>query len=218
MITPIPRHDDPPSRLALIDLGSNTALMSVLFGNPSEPRRLRIAEELQIITGLGRERGADGRLNPAARARVLSALSHFAGRIDAMGVPPSAVLGATTAAMREATDGKTFLTEISQQTGIDLRLIPGETEAELVALAQERSFPGRLPLLVVDIGGGSTEVALRERGRTAWKISTPIGTDVRVISTVTGASAAQAVAGRGLVVTSGWGTRGSASKGTRAGV
>ena len=93
------------TRIAVIDLGSNTALMSVLFGHPSEPRRLRIAEELQIITGLGRDRGEDGSLNPAARARVLSALSHFAGRLDAMAVPPSAVLGATTAAMREASDG-----------------------------------------------------------------------------------------------------------------
>jgi len=172
---PLRRANDPPARLALIDLGSNTALLSVLFGNEAEPRRLRIAEDLQIITGLGREKGRDGTLNPKARQRVLSALSHFATRLDAMGVPPSAVLGATTAAMREAPDGPEFLREIHASTGISLTTISGAQEAEYVASAQERSFPAALPILMIDIGGGSTEVALRERGRTAWKTSTPIG-------------------------------------------
>jgi len=172
---PLRRHDDPPPRLALIDLGSNTALMSVLFGNPSEPRRLRIAEDLQIITGLGRDKGPNGELNPAARKRVLSALGHFAGRLDAMGVPPASVLGATTAAMREAPDGPEFLTVIHETTGIALTTISGEQEAEYVASAQERSFPAALPILMIDIGGGSTEVALRQRGSTAWKTSTAIG-------------------------------------------
>lgn len=175
MTYPLRRADDPPARLGLIDLGSNTALLSVLFGAPNEPRRLRIAEELQIITGLGRDKGPGGTLNPSARRRVLSALSHFASRLDAMGVQPSAVLGATTAAMREAPDGPEFLKEIRDSTGIDLTTISGAQEAEYVASAQERSFPAALPILMIDIGGGSTEVALRERGRTAWKTSTPIG-------------------------------------------
>lgn len=169
------RPDDPPPRLALIDLGSNTALMSVLFGDPSEPRRLRIAEDLQIITGLGRDKGPGGLLNPLARKRVLNALTHFANRLDAMGVAPDSVLGATTAAIREAPDGPDFLREIHESTGIALTTISGEQEAEYVAGAQERSFPGALPILMIDIGGGSTEVALRQRGHTAWKTSTTIG-------------------------------------------
>jgi exopolyphosphatase/guanosine-5'-triphosphate,3'-diphosphate pyrophosphatase len=172
---PLRRGDDPPPRLALIDLGSNTALMSVLFGDDAEPRRLRIAEDLQIITGLGRQKGPNGELDPAARKRVLGALGHFAGRLDAMGVPPASVLAATTAAMREAPDGPEFLREIQEVTGITLTLISGEDEAEYVATAQERAFPAALPILMIDIGGGSTEVALRERGHTAWKTSTPIG-------------------------------------------
>ncbi|MEE2829430.1 MAG: hypothetical protein VX498_09590, partial [Myxococcota bacterium] len=168
MIPSALRPDAPPPRLALIDLGSNTALMTVLFGDQAEPRRLRIAEELQVITGLGRARPPDGRLNPRSRARAIQALGHFAGRLEALGIPPSAVLGATTAAVREATDGEGFLSDLKEHTGILLEVISGETEAELVALAQERSFPALLPLLVVDIGGGSTEVALRERGHTLW--------------------------------------------------
>jgi exopolyphosphatase/guanosine-5'-triphosphate,3'-diphosphate pyrophosphatase len=169
------RSDDPPSRLALIDLGSNTALMSVLFGDSLDPRRLRIAEELQIMTGLGRNKGPKGELCPEAQNRVLRALGHFAGRLDAMAVPSEAVLGATTAAMREAPDGRQFLEKIRYETGLELTVISGEQEAEYVASAQERSFPSSLPILMIDIGGGSTEVAWRERGRTAWKTSTPIG-------------------------------------------
>jgi len=169
------RSDDPPPRLALIDLGSNTALMSVLFGDSLDPRRLRIAEELQIMTGLGRNKGPKGELCPAAQDRVLRALGHFASRLDAMAVPTDSVLGATTAAMREAPDGPQFLERIRAETGLQLTVISGEEEAEYVASAQERSFPFSLPILMIDIGGGSTEVAWRERGSTAWKTSTPIG-------------------------------------------
>ena len=172
---PFGRRDDPPSRLALIDLGSNTALLSVLFGAPQEARRLRVAEELQIMTGLGRDKGPNGELDEAAKKRVLRAMGHFASRLHALGIPPSAVLGATTAAMREAPDGREFIALIRERTGIELQVISGEEEAEYVALAQEHSLPEALPILMIDIGGGSTEVALRRRGSTDWKTSTPIG-------------------------------------------
>jgi len=149
--------------------------MTVLFADPQDRRRLRIAEELHIITGLGRNPQPDGRLGEQGRARARAALRHFAARLDAMGVQGSAVLGAATAAVREASDGEDFLAEVAAETGLRLESIPGEQEAELVALAQERSFTGLLPLRIVDIGGGSTEVALRHRGQTAWKASLPVG-------------------------------------------
>ncbi len=166
---------DPPARVALIDLGTNTASMSVLFADERDRRRLRIAEDLQIITGLGRDRGADGSLSIAGRVRARVALRHFAGRLDALGVPQGAVLGAATSAVREAPDGRDFLEGVADEIGLSLAVISGDEEAAAVALAQERSFRQRLPLLVVDIGGGSTEFALRTRGRTDWAVSLPVG-------------------------------------------
>ena len=171
----IRRRGEPPPRAAAIDLGTNTALMTVLEADALDRRRLRVLEELHVVTGLGRDRGPDGGLNPVGRTRAMGALRHFATRLDALGVRPDSVVGAATAAVREARDGSAFLREVGQRVGIDLETVTGEQEAELVALAQERSFGDRLPLRVLDIGGGSTEVALRRKGRTEWKMSLPTG-------------------------------------------
>ncbi len=169
------RPGEPPPRLATIDLGSNTALMTILFADPKDRRRLEVAEELHLITGLGRDRNPDGTLNERGVGKALAALRHFTHRLDDVGVGRDAVVGATTAAVREASDGDAFLARVSAQTGLALQVIDGDREAELVATAQERSFPDRLPLRVADIGGCSTEVALRLRGQTAWKVSLPTG-------------------------------------------
>ncbi len=169
------RRGEPPPIVAAIDLGSNTALMSVLLGDEVDRRRLRVLEELHVVTGLGKNRRPDGSLALDGRSRALGALRHFATRLDVIGVRPEAVVGAATAAVREATGGSAFLDEVEATLGLTLEGITGQEEAELVALAQERSFPGRLPLRVVDFGGGSTEVALRQRGMTAWKASMPTG-------------------------------------------
>lgn len=169
------RRNEPPPRVAVIDLGTNTALMTVLFADERDRRRLRVAEELHFITGLGRDRGIDGRLAPAGKARALRALRHFGGRLDALGVGLAATAGAATAAVREAPDGPAFLDDVEALIGLRLRIVSGDEEADLVALAQERSFPGELPLRVVDIGGGSTEVAVRHRGATTSAISLRTG-------------------------------------------
>lgn len=172
----IPRGPhDPPLRVGLIDLGTNTASLSVLFASETDRRRMRLAEDLHVITGLGRARGPDGSLSAEGRRRAMVALRHFAHRLDAMGVPPDGVLAAATSATREAPDGAEFRDAVAAETGLRFTIIEGEEEAELVALAQERSFPRRVPLLVVDIGGGSTELALRRRGQTEWAMSLPTG-------------------------------------------
>lgn len=171
----IARRGEPPARVAVIDLGTNTALMTVLQADARDRRRLRVLEELHLITGLGRGRGADGHLSEAGRARATAALHHFAVRLDALGVFGDAVIGAATSAVREAPDGPAFLQLVLDTLGLPLKAISGEQEAELVALAQERSFGDRMPLRVIDIGGGSTELALRRKGRTEWKLSVPLG-------------------------------------------
>ena len=172
---PFRRSGEPPPRLAVIDLGSNTAQMTVFLADARDTRRLRVIEDLQIITGLGRDKGEDGSLTHAGRRGALRALAHFSRRLEALGVAPNAVRGATTSAVREAANGDQFLDEVEAATGIELEVVTGQREAELTALAQARSFPDRLPLVVADIGGGSTEVGLRERRSTSWVTSVPTG-------------------------------------------
>lgn len=170
------RRDGPPARLAVLDLGTNTLTVTVLFGDRNEPRRLRIAEELQFVTGLGKQRGPDGALTAAGMGRAWSALSHAANRLDALGVPTTAIRGAATAACREAPNGRAFLERVRDELGLPFRVVTGAEEARLVALAQARSFPDALPLVAVDIGGGSTEVAVvGEDGAVQWSRSIPFG-------------------------------------------
>ncbi len=214
---PFRRSGEPPPRLAVIDLGSNTAQMTVLTGDPRDTRRLRVLEELQVVTGLGRDKADDGSLADHGVRGAMRALAHFSRRLDALGVAPSAVRGATTSAVREAPNGGAFLRRVAATTGLELGVVSGAEEAELTALAQARSFPEKLPLVVADIGGGSTEVGLRERRGTAWATSMPVGSlklaaahgdDVPRLTAAVGARIAELPTARGdaLVVAAGTAT------------
>jgi exopolyphosphatase/guanosine-5'-triphosphate,3'-diphosphate pyrophosphatase len=92
-----------------------------------------------------------------------------------VGIASGDIEAATTAAVREAPNGRDFVRRVLDGTGIALRVVPGEEEADLVALAQERSFPQGEAWLVLDVGGGSTELALRTPGATRWARSLPTG-------------------------------------------
>ncbi len=170
---PSPR--EPPARCAVVDVGTNTVLLTVMVADAREPRRLTIVEDLHFVTGLGKDRNPDGGLTAAGQGRTLRALKHVATRLEALGIRPAEVLAATTAAVREAPNGRDFVRAAGRATGIELETLAGEAEAELVAIAQERSFPGLDPWLVVDVGGGSTEIALRRPRRTEWAVSLPVG-------------------------------------------
>jgi len=206
---PFRRAGEPPPRVAVIDLGSNTAQMTVLVSDARDARRLRVLEELQIITGLGRGRSDDGALGEAGRRGAMRALHHFSRRLDALGVAPSAVKGATTSAVREAPNGPAFVQRISAETGLALDVVGGDEEAELTSLAQARAFPDRLPLIVADIGGGSTEVGRRARRGTAWATSIPVGSlklaavhgdDVPALTDAAEAALSQLPEGRGAAL------------------
>ena len=82
-----------------------------------------------------------------------------------------------TSAVREAANGATLVERARREAGIELEVIEGVEEARLIQLAVIR----RLGLsdkraLLVDVGGGSTELTYLDKGRSAWAISLPIGT------------------------------------------
>jgi exopolyphosphatase/guanosine-5'-triphosphate,3'-diphosphate pyrophosphatase len=170
------RAGDAPRRCAVLDVGTNTVLMTAFERDERDGRALYVLEDLHFVTGLGRDRAPDGSLAKAGRDRALLALSHCADRLDALGIADAHVWAATTSAVREAPNGPRFVVAVGRECGIALSVISGEDEAELVALAQQRSFPDVGCMLVVDIGGGSTEIVLRRGGRTEWATSAHIGT------------------------------------------
>jgi exopolyphosphatase / guanosine-5'-triphosphate,3'-diphosphate pyrophosphatase len=160
-------------KLATFDIGSNTVLM--LAVEVGSDRRPRVLAERSRITRLGRGVDSAGRLDPDSSARTLAAIEEFASDARSLGVDK--IVAAATAALRDAADGAQFIARVRERTGVALEIIPGLEEARLSHLAVLRglAIDPRAPLLIVDIGGGSTEFIHTEAGRELQMTSLQIG-------------------------------------------
>ncbi|MFQ5356387.1 MAG: hypothetical protein ACE5DY_07885, partial [Mariprofundaceae bacterium] len=143
---------------AAIDIGSNTARLMI-----AEPSKTQLPWNIKVchthITRLGQGVHASHKLQDKAMARTLSVLAEFSELLQEHDVTQDHVLAVATAAIRESANGGDFLKRVAKETGISLCIIDGQEEARLclqgataVLLPQFRR-----DLLLVDIGGGSTE-------------------------------------------------------------
>jgi exopolyphosphatase/guanosine-5'-triphosphate,3'-diphosphate pyrophosphatase len=149
-------------RLAAIDIGTNTLLLCVA---EIAPEGLRPLVERSIIARLGEGLEASGTLRPAAIERGLGALERHLEEARAAGAVRVKAVG--TAALREARDADRFLEEAKARFGIEIEVLSGEEEARLAfeAVARTLEEGGEVAagsLMVMDIGGGSTEFVLGE--------------------------------------------------------
>lgn len=142
------------STLAAIDCGTNSTRLLVSEGTGSQRRPL---DRQAIITRLGQGVDATGRLDPAAIDRTVEVLRRYKGSIDAHGV--TAVRMTATSAARDASNATDFFDAAEAAIGVRPELISGEEEGHLTfAGATAELDPADGPFLVVDIGGGSTEL------------------------------------------------------------
>jgi exopolyphosphatase / guanosine-5'-triphosphate,3'-diphosphate pyrophosphatase len=160
-------------KLAALDVGTNTVLMLVVECTPAG--EVRALADLSRITRLGRGVDSSGRFDPTARAATLDAIVEFAGAARALGAEK--ILSAATAAVRDSGDGNEFLAQVKQRAAIDLEVVSGDTEAQLSWLAVKNGLKidPALSTLVVDIGGGSTELIRVEAGRDLEVVSLQLG-------------------------------------------
>jgi exopolyphosphatase/guanosine-5'-triphosphate,3'-diphosphate pyrophosphatase len=164
--------------VAGIDIGSNTVRLLIAEveprpGTPARPR-IRTIHEDRRITRLGEGVGESHRLSPAAVDRTLSALNGFKTAIDRCNV--GSVVCTATSAVRESENGRAFVRRILDETGLAVEVITGEEEARRTLLGVELAFDGHPDsLLVIDIGGGSTELIHRGRSGSVRAVSTPLG-------------------------------------------
>jgi exopolyphosphatase/guanosine-5'-triphosphate,3'-diphosphate pyrophosphatase len=160
-------------RIATLDVGTNTVLMLVVERHPDGT--LVPLADLARITRLGRGVERTGHLDPAAARGTLDAIVEFANRARELGA--ESVVAVATAALRDVADGAAFLARVREEAGIELTVISGETEAQLSYLAVVRGLgldaSGRL--LIVDIGGGSTEFIRVEPGAELQAFSLQVG-------------------------------------------
>lgn len=138
--------------VAAIDCGTNSVRLLVTDGG-----RVPL-ERVMHITRLGAGVDATGRLDPAAVDRTCEVLATFRSRLEAMGVEKVRV--AATSAARDAANRDEFLDRAEAIVGVRPELLSGEEEARLsFAGATSELNPVAGPFLVVDIGGGSTELS-----------------------------------------------------------
>lgn len=137
-----------------IDIGSNS--VRLLIGEVEDGRVNAHYQDLRI-TRLG-DTKVGGRLSEQGKAKTLAAMREFAEAMERFGVVEQPIVAATSA-VREAADGADFAREVKESMGWDLRILSGEQEAACsyagaASVGQENS-------VVIDVGGGSTEIICR---------------------------------------------------------
>jgi exopolyphosphatase/guanosine-5'-triphosphate,3'-diphosphate pyrophosphatase len=159
-------------RFASIDIGSNTLLLLIAEQDAEGVRAVRDECRFgRLAQGIAESR----RLHPDAIARSLDILRDFKAIIDEAGATQTRAVA--TQAVREAENAAEFLEPANQILEIDIEVIEGEREAQLVATAVAESFPDLCEdaLVTADVGGASTEVILSRGGTIEWVKSIPIG-------------------------------------------
>jgi exopolyphosphatase / guanosine-5'-triphosphate,3'-diphosphate pyrophosphatase len=141
-------------RVAAVDLGTNTTRL--LVADVDADRIEELHRETRI-TRLGEGVDARKRLRPTALARVRNALTDYRSILESLDA--ERVLAVATSAVRDAENGEAFLGEIEWSYGFTTRLLSGAEEAELT----RRGVAPEPGTLVLDIGGGSTELVVDER-------------------------------------------------------
>ena len=160
-------------KLATLDVGTNTVLM--LVAERDVAGAVHAIADFERITRLGRGVDSSGRLDPEAAAQTLAAIVEFAQKARALGAEK--IVGAATAALRDVSDGAEFIAQVKARAGIDLEIVTGETEAEFSYLAVSKGLQldPIAKILIVDIGGGSTELIRAQPGRKLDLVSLQLG-------------------------------------------
>jgi exopolyphosphatase / guanosine-5'-triphosphate,3'-diphosphate pyrophosphatase len=159
-------------RVAVVDVGTNSTRLLIADVTADGVAEL---ERRSIVTRLGEGLEATGALGEIPRARVTKALDEYAELIARHGVlAKTAVL---TSAVRDASNGAEFTALVRERYGLDADTISGDEEARLTFLGATAARDGAngTPLLVVDIGGGSTELVAGAAGEVAFHVSTQVG-------------------------------------------
>jgi len=164
---------DPTSikRVASIDIGTNTILL--LIANLDDGT-LKPLLEKETIVRLGEGLQKYGVLSKEAMERGSQTLAKYLEQCQAMEIQKIFAVG--TSALREAKNSKDFLKMIEEKLDLSIEIISGEEEAYLSFLAVTKDLKEmEESILVVDVGGGSTEFILGKGGRITQSVSLPLG-------------------------------------------
>jgi exopolyphosphatase / guanosine-5'-triphosphate,3'-diphosphate pyrophosphatase len=160
-------------RVAVVDIGTNSTRL--LVADVAGGRVVSELERITTVTRLGAGVDADGRLREDAMQRVYATLDEYRAKID--GHRADVALAVLTSAVRDSANGADFAQTVQARYGLTAHVLTGDEEARLTFLGarSDRDPDERAPTLVLDIGGGSTEVVIGSGARVGFHVSTQAG-------------------------------------------
>ena len=170
-------------RVAVLDLGTN--VFNMLLADFSE-NGCEFVKEFKCAAKLGAGGLSSGKISEGAFETASSAMERILNEIENAGGADMIVPYATSA-VRDAQNGTEFVKFMHDKFGVDVQVIPGEREAELIFKGIMQSLPEDLfekmkqdgdaaeKILMLDIGGGSNELIISDGVKILWKRSFPIG-------------------------------------------
>lgn len=161
-------------RIAAIDIGTNSLHMIVCRVRPDLSFEVVDGEKDMVRLGLGMGGRGDRRLADTSMAAAIQTLSKFMRIAASHGVDE--IVATATSAVREAENGGEFVAAVQRALGLRIQVITGTEEARLIHLAAVYAVDiGKRPAIVIDIGGGSTEITLGTADRLLSGCSFKIG-------------------------------------------
>jgi exopolyphosphatase / guanosine-5'-triphosphate,3'-diphosphate pyrophosphatase len=158
------------TRIAVVDIGTNSTRLLVAEVGAGSLREL--ARE-SVVTRLGEGVEATGRLGDEPQARVYAVLDRYAEAIERHGANiRTAVM---TSAVRDAANGGEFAAVVRDRYGLEAATLSGDEEARLTSLGATATRAGSDPVVVIDIGGGSTELVVGAGDALVFHVSTQVG-------------------------------------------
>lgn len=165
--------EEPDRILAAIDVGTNSIHMVVVRIQPSLPTFTIIAREKAMVR-LGERSRQTGELTPEAIKRSIAALDRC--QEIAQSLEAEQIVAIATSAVREAPNGRDFLQQVKAELGLSINLISGQEEARRIYLGILSGMElDSQPHIVIDIGGGSTELILGDGHEPRHLSSTKVG-------------------------------------------
>jgi exopolyphosphatase/guanosine-5'-triphosphate,3'-diphosphate pyrophosphatase len=160
-------------RVAVVDIGTNSTRL--LVADVAPDGRLTELDRRTQVTRLGQGVDTSGSLSRPAMVRVRRTLDGYAEAIDALGA--EARIAVLTSAVRDSANGEQFVASLRERYGLDARIISGDEEAQLTFLGamSDRDPNDATPTLVIDVGGGSTELVVGVRGAVTFHVSLQLG-------------------------------------------
>ena len=158
-------------KVAVIDIGTNT--FNLLVAHKPNRRLIPLAIHKEFVF-LGKGGINNNTIQDDAILRGLQTIKKFKKIADDLGA--TKIIAIATSAVRNAKNGNDFARKVKSLTGIDVKIINGNQEAEYIYNgAREATNLGDNPVLIMDVGGGSTEFIICDRYQVYWKKSIEVG-------------------------------------------